>query len=419
MRPDREQFGEHVQDAFRHLQDVVYLREHPLLDSLSLDSTGGPKERGFALQQLMLDAVDELRPGPDVPPDSLHWRRYRLLDYRYRKALDPRATARELGISRRQFYRDHAQAMERLISELWAGVAQEPSTAGAGAVDPPAEEREQASGEEERLALLRVEAARLARAARTSRVQEVVDGTLPLLRRLLETRNVQVSVDLPLRLPDVAIEPSLLRQMVLAVLSCLGERAHDAVLQVRAEVQDEAVQLSVALDPPDALEVEDSQETSERLAALQGMAEASDAAVRVETGDGGPCGFELLLPRANRLILVVDDNQDVLALFQRHLAPHGYQVATAQSAGGAIALAERYQPYAITLDLLMPEADGWDLLQTLLHRPRTQHIPVIVCSVLRQRELALSLGATAFLIKPVTEQALLGALEALEERPSG
>jgi CheY-like chemotaxis protein len=418
MRPDREQFGEQVQDAFRHLQDVAYLREHPLLDRLSLDPAGGPKERGFALQQLMLDAVDELRPGPDVPPDSLHWRRYRLLDYRYRKALDPRATARELGISRRQFYRDHAQAMERLINQLWNRAGQRFSDADSRAAVPSADDRDQVSGEEERLALLRVEVARLARAARTSRVQDVVDGTLPLLRPLLEIRNVQVSVDLPSHLPDVAIEPALLRQMVLAVLSCLGERARDAVLKADADVQDDAVRLCFALDPPLALEAEDPQETSERLAALQGMAAPCDAAVRVDMANGGPCRFELLLPQANRLVLVVDDNQDILALFQRHLSPHAYQVLTAQSADEAIVLAERYQPYAITLDLLMPEADGWDLLQTLLHRPRTRHIPVIVCSVLRQRELALSLGATAFLIKPVTEQALLGALEALEERPS-
>jgi len=419
MQPERERFAEQVQDAFRHLQDVVYLREHPLLDSLSLGPAVGPKEMGFALQQMLLDAIDELRPGPDVPPDSLHWRRYRLLDYRYRKALDPSASARELGMSRRQFYRDHAQAMEKLISELWARAADRGLDAGSGAGGLISDDRDQISDEEERLALLRVEAARLARAARTSRVQDIVDGTLPLLRHLLEARDVRVSVELPLRLPDVAVAPALLRQMVLAVLSCLCERARDAVLQIGAQVDDEAVRLCVALDAPGVLEPEDPQKTDERLAALRGMAAPSDATVRVETGDSGVYGFRLVLPRANRLVLVVDDNQDVLALFQRHLVPHGYQVATVQSAAEAIEMAERRQPYAITVDLLMPGVDGWDLLQTLLHRPRTRHIPVIVCSVLRQRELALSLGATAFLIKPVSEQALLETLRALEERPPG
>jgi CheY-like chemotaxis protein len=64
---------------------------------------------------------------------------------------------------------------------------------------------------------------------------------------------------------------------------------------------------------------------------------------------------------------------------------------------------------------MLPGQDGWDLLQILLNRPETNHIPLIICTVLKQKELALSLGATAFLEKPVTEQALFSTLEALGE----
>jgi CheY-like chemotaxis protein len=114
-------------------------------------------------------------------------------------------------------------------------------------------------------------------------------------------------------------------------------------------------------------------------------------------------------------VLVVDDNEDVLELFQRYLVPHQYRVVTAKAVQEGLDLAIRLQPDTITLDLMMPEQDGWDLLQALLNRPDTRHIPIIVCSVLKQKELALSLGATAFLKKPVTELQLLSALQALEE----
>jgi CheY-like chemotaxis protein len=113
---------------------------------------------------------------------------------------------------------------------------------------------------------------------------------------------------------------------------------------------------------------------------------------------------------------VVDDNEDVLELFRSYLSPHRYRVVTVRSARQALDLAREVQPYAITLDLMMPGQDGWDVLQTLLSQPDTRHIPVIVCTVLRQKELALSLGAAAFLAKPTTEAALLAALESLEER---
>jgi CheY-like chemotaxis protein len=124
-------------------------------------------------------------------------------------------------------------------------------------------------------------------------------------------------------------------------------------------------------------------------------------------------GFKVKLPTAQRTVLVVDDNEDALELFRRYLSPL-YRVATAGTAHKALEQARQLQPHAITLDLMMPEQDGWDLLQTLLNQPDTRHIPIIVCTVLKQKALALSLGAAAFLEKPVSKQELLTALKALE-----
>jgi CheY-like chemotaxis protein len=97
------------------------------------------------------------------------------------------------------------------------------------------------------------------------------------------------------------------------------------------------------------------------------------------------------------------------------LGLHPYRVVTAQTGHEAIDLARQLHPDVITLDLMMPDQDGWDLLQVLLNQVDTQGIPIIVCSVLRQKDLALSLGATAFLEKPVTQQALLSALKVVEK----
>jgi CheY-like chemotaxis protein len=114
-------------------------------------------------------------------------------------------------------------------------------------------------------------------------------------------------------------------------------------------------------------------------------------------------------------VLVVDDNEDVLKLIQRFLTPHHYRVVTAQTAQEALALSRQVEPHVITLDLMMPDQDGWDLLHALLNQPETQNTPIVVCSVLKQQEdLALSLGATAFLKKPITEEGLLVVIESLE-----
>ena len=67
-------------------------------------------------------------------------------------------------------------------------------------------------------------------------------------------------------------------------------------------------------------------------------------------------------------------------------------------------------PDAIVLDVMMRDVDGWELLQTLRSRPELAQVPIIVCSVLNEPTLALALGATAYLRKPIAADVLLAAL---------
>jgi CheY-like chemotaxis protein len=76
----------------------------------------------------------------------------------------------------------------------------------------------------------------------------------------------------------------------------------------------------------------------------------------------------------------------------------------------ALECAEAEQPAAIVLDVMMPGRDGWEVLQVLKSHPATRHIPVVVCSVLQERDLALALGAAELLVKPVARPDLLRAL---------
>ena len=165
-------------------------------------------------------------------------------------------------------------------------------------------------------------------------------------------------------------------------------------------------------------------EFEERLAGLEEMAALGEARLTaLRPAAAELTGFHLhLAAAARRTVLVVDDNQDVLELFSRYLTAHHYRVITAANAPDASALAARFQPYVIVLDLMMPGQDGWDLLQSLLSHAGTRTIPIVVCSVLKQKELALSLGASAFLEKPVNERDLVEtvtrlAAPALHSRP--
>jgi CheY-like chemotaxis protein len=116
-------------------------------------------------------------------------------------------------------------------------------------------------------------------------------------------------------------------------------------------------------------------------------------------------------------VLVVDDSDDMRALFRRYLSGGPYRVVESGRCDEVVDLVQRERADCVILDVMMPSRDGWDVLQSLRGHPETRAVPVIVCTVLRQRALALSLGATDFLTKPVTRDALLSSLRRVAPAP--
>jgi CheY-like chemotaxis protein len=114
---------------------------------------------------------------------------------------------------------------------------------------------------------------------------------------------------------------------------------------------------------------------------------------------------------AEATILVIEDNAGVIALFRRYLGGYRATLIAASGSKQAIALAAKLHPQVIVLDVMMPHEDGWEILQRLKKSHITGRIPVIVCSVLNEPELALSMGASGYITKPVTQTDFLQALQ--------
>ena len=398
-----------VDDAYEHLYDLVRLRTHALTDVLVPDSSLRREEKAWQLHHVLLDAIEKLDPGPQTPPTWREWRRHTLMTLHYVDGLDSQEVADELSIGLRHYYRERKAAIEAVASILWDGSRAGP-VAAQGA-SPTEVEREPL----DRLELLRLEATRLAQSARYARVDDVIQGIIPLLQPMLAQHKSRVDATSLRALPVIPIDRELLRQTFMGILGYLVERSTAATILVTGQVESSALLVDVTVDAAAIPYPIDREDIEERLSALQEIANLSGANVRPLHVGRSVVGLEVRLPTSvPRTVLVVDDNRDTLELFRRHLSAHGYQVVVVQQARDAIALAQRLRPYAITLDLMMPDMNGWDLLQALLNRAATCHIPVIVCSVLKQKELALSLGATLFVEKPVAEQELVAALASLE-----
>ena len=119
---------------------------------------------------------------------------------------------------------------------------------------------------------------------------------------------------------------------------------------------------------------------------------------------------DVLSRRKRPLVLVVDDETPSRELLVSYLDPEGYETATASSGAEALVKALQLLPDAITLNMLMPGKNGWEILHRLKTTPATAAIPVVIVSIVDDKGRGFALGASEYLVKPVKKEVLLAAL---------
>jgi hypothetical protein len=166
---------------------------------------------------------------------------------------------------------------------------------------------------------------------------------------------------------------------------------------------EEAAEVS-ALAGPDLAEVESK--TAPTAASRVTLApvverEVADDRATIEDGD--------------RILLIAEDDPNFAQILLDLARDRGFKGLVANRADRALTLAREYQPTAVTLDLRLPDADGWTILDRLKHDPGTRHIPVHIISVEENWQRGLRLGAIDFLVKPASKESLSDALTTLHE----
>ncbi|MDB5097126.1 MAG: luxQ 10 [Cyanobacteria bacterium RYN_339] len=110
------------------------------------------------------------------------------------------------------------------------------------------------------------------------------------------------------------------------------------------------------------------------------------------------------------IVVAIDDDPEALRLVVENLKGSGFRVVTASSGESGVHLAQTIRPAIITLDVMMPRQDGWMVLRRLKADAATADIPVVMVSFLENRGLAIQLGASESLMKPIDRPALLATL---------
>jgi CheY-like chemotaxis protein len=397
-----ETFPDVVRYALNHLYDPEQLRTSLLIQLLALDGQHQPAGK---LQQLLLDAIQALRPPSTEPAGSAKRRIHQVLQLRYEQQFAQKEVATQLGLSVRQFRRLQQVALESLAAYLADTYALEdrfkllPAMSASGAAEPPVAELPESL--QWMRALSPTEFTDLDRAiADVLRlVQPLAEGNHKRLVWCGDERCV------------AALHPLVFRQALLHLLNTaiLHTGGNTVVLEVACERLQVSTRVlggrpcAVSGNPAGANDEEGM---------VREMLQACRATVSLgDHGDGW--GAELRCKRVQEQpVLVVDDHPETVELLQRCLEGTRYRMLATQEPQRALDLALEEQPFVILLDVMMPDVDGWEVLTRLKQHEATAAIPVWVCTVLDQSELALSLGADGFVRKPVTREALLALLDA-------
>jgi signal transduction histidine kinase/DNA-binding response OmpR family regulator len=142
-----------------------------------------------------------------------------------------------------------------------------------------------------------------------------------------------------------------------------------------------------------------------------------DQAVRAPAA-AAPVETRTVEPRApgqSTTVLVVDDDPTVHDVLSVTLSKQGYHVIHANDGAEALELMRKSPPDVVTLDVMMPKVDGWSVLGIMKSEAALQHIPVIMLTIVDDRNLGFSLGASEFMTKPIDRARLVALIRGLAQ----
>ena len=310
------------------------------------------------------------------------------------------------------------------------------------------------------LDLAKVESGKMEFRSEPVDLAKLVSEVRDILRTLAATKRIRIDAEVDATLTGVVIDPAKLKQVLYNYLSNalkftpdeghvtvrVGPAASDTF---RLEVEDTGIgiwpedmsRLFVEFQQLDASAAKKYPGTGLGLALTKRVVEAQGGRVGVESVPGQGSTFAAVLPRVARIapaadaeapaavvpaskpgaptVLVIEDDAKDRAWLTRTLADAGFNFQTAATGAEAVARCRAQAFDAVTLDLILPDMSGWDLLRQIRAEGPNRETPVIVVTVVKEKSAAIGFQIQDFLIKPVTEEQLLESLEGMGLSPDG
>lgn len=122
------------------------------------------------------------------------------------------------------------------------------------------------------------------------------------------------------------------------------------------------------------------------------------------------------IDRSKRVILVVEDDENSFYIMRKFLEKENCQIFRAKDGEEAIEKAKMIMPFAMTLDIMIPKKDGWEVMKIIKDNPQTASIPIIVISIIDNKQLGFTLGASEYMVKPIDKERLIHWLDNIAKK---
>ncbi len=398
-----EEFESGLQEALAHFRDPAYPPPAAVCAVLGCDLHEGMP----AIQAAVIRAIEALEPPAEAPAGAYSRVVHEVLHQRFVLGVTQEEVAYQLHVSRRTVNRLQRRAARALAGVLWershdgrqaeAGL----HTAEEGRHPPQRPAAIEALGWEWQMQR-ELESLRAKAPDALSDVGEVIASVIELADTLSERLGVRVQVRFVQPGLTAAVHPVVLSQMLLAIVRRWGRYTLDGQLAIYATL--EGGHAKITLTGAAATELGS-------VGPAQGI--PVPEGITIETClDGHQAFVWLRVPSAGRVtVLVVDDNEDIVRLYRDAALGTRYHIVHTARGSDLFEVVAATAPQLIVLDIMLPDVDGWRLLLRLHEDPATRQTPVVVCSVVGDEELALSLGAARYLAKPVRPKEFIQALD--------
>jgi len=397
---DRTVFNGLFKDLMAHIYDFAALETHPLAAVLKIP-TNYSGSRGRYIQAIVYDEIEQFRPTGDEPSlNMVEWRPYLILHQRYIQGMSSQDLADYLAISKRQMRRDHSRALQALSGRLWDQVFQDAFAPVETGESDTARERSHTFELHPELLDL----------------SEVLGGVIRILQRHLDSEGVELELNLDNG--TVMTDRVILRQILISLFNYALHIQSDQRISIytRTIGEQAEIEFMISADQHWATWFEEQEDWLSSVRVWSGRLIADFEEHYPTQNQSGMVRLIFKLPIASQTtVMVVDDQKPTLRMYQRYLSRTNFKVIGVDDPNQVFPLLKQLKPDLILLDVMMPQVDGWEILQGLQLDREYRHIPVIVCSAWESADLARSLGAAEFLKKPITQDQLLAAIEALEE----